>query len=49
MAHWVDIRPLFEVCEGYMVRRRGDEEEGVVVPRGDKKTTSGHPGRFVGS
>ena len=37
------------MCKGYKVRRKGEEEEGVVAPRGDGKTTLGHPVRLTGS
>ena len=38
VAHWVDLRPLFEAWyKGYRVQMRGAEEEGVVAPRGDGK------------
>ena len=50
MEQWVALRPLFGVCSmetGY--EGGGAEVEGVVVPRGDGKTTSGHSGRLAGS
>ena len=30
-----------------MVQKRGAQEGGVVAPRGDRKTTLGHPGRLT--
>ena len=47
---WVAISPLFDVCArdtGY--EGGGSEEEVVVAPRGDGKTTLGHPGRLAGN
>ena len=37
------------VYKGYKVRSRGAKEKGMVAPRGDRKTTLIHPGRFTGS
>ena len=45
---WVFLRPLFEFyANGEMVRRRRAKEGGVVAPKGNRETTSGHPGRLA--
>ena len=40
---------ILGVCKGNMVRRRRAQEGGLVAPRGDRETTSGHPGKLAGS
>ena len=40
---------IWRVCKGNKAQSRGAKEEGMVEPRGDRKKTSGHPGRPSGS
>ena len=48
MEQWVALRPIFEVCVGEKGYEGGwTQEGGLMAPRGNIETTSGHIGRNI--
>ena len=46
VSQWVALRSMFEVCAREKGYKGGwSQEVGLVVTRGDRETTSVHPGR----